>query len=48
MPAARLSNARLRKGEPYGHDASLHVASATDTMARIAATHGTTVQTSTL
>ena len=37
IPAARLLNARLRKGEPPGHDPTIHVANSEETPQSIAA-----------
>lgn len=40
LPSARLSNARLSNGFPIGHDSSIHVASAKETVAQVAEAHG--------
>ena len=40
LPAARLANARLRNGESVGHDATVHVAGANETVSQVATNLG--------
>ena len=42
LPSARLANARLRNGEPYGHDATIHVTTG-ESLQQVATEHGLNV-----